>query len=130
MVFKSLIDGAKRLALGTAGAAPRDELFPKTDPAIDGDACDHDCDSCHVKYPRGFKIEQEDELYGIVKGWSTHVLVATGKADWVREVEDEKGSVMEGFGKADKPTNGVSAERALARFRFYLDRLLTIFPRG
>jgi glycerol-3-phosphate O-acyltransferase/dihydroxyacetone phosphate acyltransferase len=61
-----------------------------------------------VRYPRGFKIDEEDVLYGQVKGWSTHVLVGTGKTDWVRDVGDEKGSVMEAIGKADGPTNGVS----------------------
>lgn len=35
------------------------------------------------------------------------MLVATGKTDWVRDVEDEKGSVMEAFGKSvAKPSNG------------------------
>lgn len=108
MVFKSLIIGAKKLALGTDGGAPAAELFAKTDPAVDGDDCEHDCESCHVKYPKGFKIDEGDELYGMVKGWSTHALVATGKSDWVRDVADEKGSVMEAIGKAAAPSNGVS----------------------
>ncbi|GJN72070.1 hypothetical protein PLICBS_006141 [Purpureocillium lilacinum] len=90
-----------------AGATPGvTELFAKTDPARDGDECLHDCDSCTVRYPRGFKIDEEDLLYGHVKGWSTHVLVGTGKADWVRDVADEKGSVMEAIDRADAPTNG------------------------
>ncbi|CAJ2505297.1 Uu.00g126910.m01.CDS01 [Anthostomella pinea] len=98
--------------LGVAGggsqptAAKMAELFPPTDPAVDGEDCDHDCESCHVSYPRGFKIDDEDLLYGHIKGWSTHVLVATGKTDWVRDVEDEKGSVMQAFGRAEKPENG------------------------
>jgi len=76
-----------------SGATPGvTELFAKTDPARDGDECLHDCDSCTVH----------------VKGWSTHVLVGTGKADWVRDVADEKGSVMEAIDRADAPTNGVS----------------------
>ena len=92
----------------TAGPAPMDKLFTKTDPAVDGDDCLHDCDGCVVKYPRGFKIEESDLLYGHVNEWSTHVLIATSKADWVRDSADEKGSVMEAIAKADKPTNGVS----------------------
>ncbi|KAI0026194.1 Sucrase/ferredoxin-like-domain-containing protein [Xylariomycetidae sp. FL0641] len=87
-------------------AADMAELFPPTDPAVDGDACTRDCDSCHVSYPRGFKIDEEDLLYGHIKGFSTHVIVATGKSDWVRDVEDEKGSVMQAFGRAAKPENG------------------------
>ncbi|KAI1880685.1 hypothetical protein JX265_000925 [Neoarthrinium moseri] len=123
--FRSLVDSAKRLVtpLGTpsAGGTPQNEradggggtaklateLFPATDPAVDGDDCTHDCESCHVSYPRGFKTETADVLYGHVKGWSTHVLVATGKTDWVRDVEDEKGSLMQAFGAAAaKPANG------------------------
>ncbi|KAH7175568.1 Sucrase/ferredoxin-like-domain-containing protein [Dactylonectria macrodidyma] len=82
------------------------ELFTKTDPAVDGDDCLHDCDSCSVKYPRGFKIDTDDVMYGQIKAWSTHLLVGTGKADWVRDVADEKGSVMEAVEKASSPTNG------------------------
>ncbi|OHE91322.1 hypothetical protein CORC01_13395 [Colletotrichum orchidophilum] len=104
--FKSFVVGAKKFALGTAHGVSALELFPKTDPIIDGEDCEHDCESCHVKYPKGFKIDDSDELYGMVKGWSTHALVATGKSDWVRDVSDEKGSVMEAIGKAAAPSNG------------------------
>ncbi|KAL4808327.1 Sucrase/ferredoxin-like-domain-containing protein [Aspergillus unguis] len=70
-------------------------LFAKTDPATDGEECEHDCATCTIKYPAKFEVDQEDELYGHVNGWSTHLLVATGKTDWVRDVADEEGSVME-----------------------------------
>ncbi|KAF5664887.1 hypothetical protein FHETE_6900 [Fusarium heterosporum] len=82
------------------------ELFVKTDPTVDGEECLHDCENCSARYPRGFKIEEEDVLYGHVEAWSTHLLVGTGKTDWVRDVADEKGSVMEAFSKASEPTNG------------------------
>ena len=83
-------------------------LFPAVDPAVDGDDCLHDCDSCSVRLPAKFKIDETEKLYGHVKGWATHLLVATGKTDWVRDVEDEKGSVMEAIGKAHgEPANGV-----------------------
>ncbi|TQV98162.1 sucrase/ferredoxin-like family protein [Cordyceps javanica] len=89
------------------GPAPIGELFAKTDPAVDGDDCLHDCDGCSVKYPRNFKVETDDYLYGQVKGWETHAIVATSKADWVRDSADEKGSVMEAIEHAPvKPTNG------------------------
>lgn len=93
---------------GGPGPAPMGNLFTKTDPATDGDECLHDCESCSIKYPRGFKVEQDDALYGHVKAWSTHLIVGTGKADWVRDVSDEKGSVMEAVDKAESPSNGVS----------------------
>jgi hypothetical protein len=59
------------------------DLFPKTDPKIDGDDCLHDCDSCSVKLPRKWSIDEEVELYGHVKGWHRHLIAATGKTDWV-----------------------------------------------
>jgi hypothetical protein len=59
-------------------------------------------------------VDQEDELYGHVNGWSTHLLVATGKTDWVRDVADEEGSVMEAVERGGVlPGNGVC-------FPFYL----------
>ncbi|PQE23687.1 hypothetical protein CJF32_00009136 [Rutstroemia sp. NJR-2017a WRK4] len=113
--FKSLLNSAKQSISGQSTPipgtpsenTPLDKIFPKVDPAVDGDDCDHDCESCHVQYPKGFKIDEDDKLYGHVKGWSTHILVATGKADWVRDVADEKGSVMEAIDhSAVKPSNG------------------------
>lgn len=76
-----------------------DALFPRTKPEIDGEACLHDCENCSVQLPRGFKIDEEDRLFGEIKGWSRHLIVATGKTDWVRDVADEKGSVMEAVEK-------------------------------
>ena len=90
-------------------ARKTEDLFPTTDPAIDGDDCLHDCASCSVKYPRKFEIDETEELYGHVKGWSTHLIVATGKTDWVRDVADEKGSIMEAVDRGSvQPSNGVS----------------------
>lgn len=82
-------------------------LFQPTDPTTDGEECLHDCSSCSVKLPRKWSIDTEDNLYGHVNEWETHLIVATGKSDWVKDVCDEKGSVMEAVGKADAPTNGV-----------------------
>ncbi|AEO64138.1 58c3bf22-3464-4250-90a2-1ace7022ab8b [Thermothielavioides terrestris] len=105
--LRSLINGAKALAIGNSGSkAALHELFPVVDKAVDGDDCDHDCDSCSVQYPKGFKIDESDDLYGFVKGWSTHVLVATGKTDWVRDIANEKGSVMQAIAGAKGPSNG------------------------
>lgn len=83
-------------------------IFPKVDPAIDGDDCNHDCATCEIQYPKGFKIDEEEKLYGHVNGWATHMLVATGKTDWVKDVSDEKGSVMEAVRDCKvEPSNGV-----------------------
>ncbi|KAE8156951.1 Sucrase/ferredoxin-like-domain-containing protein [Aspergillus tamarii] len=88
-------------------ASSPDKLFTKVDPAVDGEECLHDCASCTVRYPAKFDVDQEDTLYGNVNGWSTHLLVATGKTDWVRDVADEQGSVMEAIEKGGlEPGNG------------------------
>lgn len=75
------------------------DLFPATDPAVDGEECLRDCDGCTVHYPAKFKIDEDDALYGHVKGWETHLIVGTGKTDWVRDVTDEKASVMQAVGR-------------------------------
>ncbi|RKF66855.1 Actin patches distal protein 1 [Golovinomyces cichoracearum] len=84
------------------------QLFPKVDKKIDGEDCDQDCTSCVLKYPKSFKIDEDDELYGKINAWSTHLLVATGKSDWVRNIADEEGSIMETMMKLTdvKPNNG------------------------
>ncbi|KAF4554921.1 Sucrase/ferredoxin-like protein 1 [Elsinoe fawcettii] len=83
------------------------DLFPQTDPTIDGEECLHDCDSCTVKYPNKWSIDESDTVYGHVNGWNTHLIVATGKSDWVRDVSDEKGSVMEAVRDSKvQPSNG------------------------
>jgi hypothetical protein len=80
-------------------AKTEDALFPPTDPVIDGDDCTRDCSDCTVHYPAKFSIDEDDKLFGHVQGWDTHLIVGTGNTDWVRDVTDEKGSVMEAVGK-------------------------------
>ncbi|KAG5964932.1 hypothetical protein E4U57_004722 [Claviceps arundinis] len=107
LVSSVLGDNSKRSSSSSKTASTCTDLFPKTDPSTDGDDCLHDCDSCSVRYPRGFSIDEADVLYGQVKGWSTHLVIGTGKTDWTRDVADEKGSVMEAIARAkDLPTNG------------------------
>ncbi|KAJ5107958.1 hypothetical protein N7456_004633 [Penicillium angulare] len=92
---------------GFRSISESDKLFPNADPATDGEDCLHDCATCTVKYPSKFDVDMEDELYGQVKGWATHMLVATGKSDWVRDVADESGSIMEAIEKGGvEPSNG------------------------
>lgn len=89
-------------------------IFPPVDPAIDGEDCDHDCETCEIEYPKGFKIDEGEQLYGHVNGFATHMLVATGKTDWVKDVSDEKGTVMEAVRDCKiEPSNGVCATISL-----------------
>ena len=92
---KSFSKDVKKKGNHSAFATASDgKLFPATNPAIDGEECLHDCASCTVKLPAKFSIEEHDKLYGYVKGWERHLIVSTGRTDWVKEVSDEKGSVM------------------------------------
>lgn len=98
--------------------ASEDALFSKVRPEIDGEDCDRDCASCTIRYPAKFVVDLEDKLYGNVAGWATHVLIATGKTDWVRDIADEEGSVMEAVERSGvKPANGVRAYSTWGRDR-------------
>ncbi|KAL1958504.1 hypothetical protein VTO42DRAFT_4368 [Malbranchea cinnamomea] len=82
-----------------SSAANAKYIFPTVDPEIDGPDCNRDCTDCTLRYPSNFKVDQRRSLYRSAKGFGTHVLVATGKSDWVPRVENEKGSLMEAFKK-------------------------------
>lgn len=100
-------DGTCSFKIKTAPSS--DRLFRKVDPAVDGEECIRDCASCTIRYPSKFDVDMKDKLYGNIGGWATHMLVATGKTDWVRDVADEKGSVMEAVERGGvEPSNGVS----------------------
>lgn len=94
------------------GAVTKDTLFPLVtcdhDDEKVADGCDHDCAACPSVgdgtsgYGKAFDkagVDNDSELYGGVKKYSRHVIVATGETDWVRDVEDIGGSVMEALGK-------------------------------
>ena len=120
MAFKVALKKFNPLSGNGESPAPSNGyIFPTTDPSIDGEECLHDCETCTVHLPRKFAIDETDKLYGEINGWSRHVIVATGKSDWVRDVADEKGSVMEAVGKwkeevekAGKGSNGVCSSRS------------------
>lgn len=86
-------------------------IFPTVNPEVDGEDCDQDCANCTIRYPSRFKIDEERQLYGKVKPVTNHVLIATGKSDWVSKVENEKGSLMEAFKNSSQPRGEVSALR-------------------
>ncbi|KAE8371435.1 Sucrase/ferredoxin-like-domain-containing protein [Aspergillus bertholletiae] len=65
-------------------------IFPTMVPKRDGEECRHDCANCTVK------VDTTLPMYGHIKQFDAHVLVATGKAAWLGKVE-EKGSLLEAF---------------------------------
>ena len=97
MILKKLFS---QLGLGSDepnGAVTKDTLFPLA--TQEEKECLKECDGCAISFPRKFDVDRSDELWGRVNEYSVHVLVATGKSDWLRDVVDEKGSVMEAIGK-------------------------------
>lgn len=94
------------------GKVTKDTLFPlvtcEHEDKKGDDDCDHDCAACPIPadgtsgYGKAFDkigVDHSSELWGGVKKYSRHVIVATGETDWIRDVEDIKGSVMEALKK-------------------------------
>ncbi|KKK23072.1 hypothetical protein P175DRAFT_0504764 [Aspergillus ochraceoroseus IBT 24754] len=86
-----------RSLLALSGLQRENYIFPTVDAEKDGPDCKKDCADCTVQFPSKVKIESSLPLYGHIKEFHTHVLVATGKSDWKEHVENEKGSLMEAF---------------------------------
>ncbi|KAL3463015.1 Sucrase/ferredoxin-like-domain-containing protein [Aspergillus heterothallicus] len=84
-----------RSLLSITGLQREDYIFPTVDPKEDGVDCKKDCADCTIEYPAKVKVDTSRPLYGHIKEFHTHVLVATGKSDWVNKVENERGSLME-----------------------------------
>ncbi|KAF3390221.1 Actin patches distal protein 1 [Penicillium rolfsii] len=80
----------------TRGSVP-DYVFPTVNPEQDGPDCLQDCASCTIQFPAKVKVEKSIPLYGHIKQFHSHVLVATGRSDWKEKVEQERGSLMEAF---------------------------------
>ncbi|KAI5788854.1 Sucrase/ferredoxin-like-domain-containing protein [Peziza echinospora] len=108
MVLKNLVSRTKSIfgaatptdEDGPAVKVTRETLFPSVDPEVDGEECKRDCEGCPVEYPKNWDIDEDSEMWGNVGKYEVHAIVATGKTDWKRDVEDESGSVMQALGKA------------------------------
>lgn len=59
------------------------------------DCSPSDCDSCSEKYPSSLSIDNSAPLWGSVKPWRHHILCATGKTDWIRDVTEERDSLAQ-----------------------------------
>ncbi|KAJ5788396.1 hypothetical protein N7457_003386 [Penicillium paradoxum] len=81
-------------------------IFPEVDPKVDGANCRDDCNDCTVKCPNNVKIDTTLPMYGFIKEFHAHVLVATGKTDWAPKIEQEEGSLMEAFKSEGKSKHG------------------------
>lgn len=68
-----------------------------------------------MKWPSKVKIDTTLPMYGYIKQFHTHVLVATGKTDWMGKIEQEKGSLMEAF-----KSEGGKSKHGVCYFSFYV----------
>ncbi|CAE6418636.1 unnamed protein product [Rhizoctonia solani] len=57
--------------------------------------CADPCDLGHEEWPNRFDVDLSSDMLGSVKPYGRQVIVSTGKADWVREVTEESGSLAE-----------------------------------
>jgi len=54
--------------------------------------CMNPC-STHLSYPSYLKIDYNSSLEGTVKPYFKHVLISTGKTDWITRIEDDPASL-------------------------------------
>lgn len=60
---------------------------------VDTNCVPEDCSSCG-KFPSSVKVEDDGKpMYGNTDEWDLHLLVATGQADWIRDITDVSGSI-------------------------------------
>lgn len=69
------------------------------------------CEACpSLEYPRSFQkigIDDTTPLWNGPSGWDVHMVVATGVTDWIRDVEEIDGSLMQSLSKVgDKEKGG------------------------
>ncbi|KAG8758886.1 hypothetical protein FRC14_007151 [Serendipita sp. 396] len=57
--------------------------------------CADPCEAGHLEYPPRFDVDTSGDMLGSVKPYMRQVVISTGKADWVREVTDEDGSLAQ-----------------------------------
>nr|CAG8626164.1 14578_t:CDS:2 [Entrophospora candida] len=67
----------------------KDDYKHNNNPCFD---CMNPC-STHLSYPSYLKIDYDSSLEGTVKPYFKHVLISTGKTDWIIRIEDDSASL-------------------------------------
>lgn len=63
-----------------------------------GEPTEEDCACCEAKFPASLKFDMESVLFNSAEPTHAHILVASGRHDWLHDVSDEK----EEFGRICK----------------------------
>jgi len=82
-------------------------------------ACDHPC----AEYPEAIAaaIDQTSVMYGTLKKYDEHILIATGKTDWNRDIESVSGTLAEAFAKEGIPGLKISNSNLPPPAEYYSD---------
>ncbi|KAL5508216.1 hypothetical protein ACEPAH_5835 [Sanghuangporus vaninii] len=104
---------ARKLAATALGQDPHDpkavqELKQAGVPVSEAicRTCADPCNEGHEEFPKRFDVDMETEMRGSVKPYRRQVVISTGKADWVREVTDERDSLAKYLSSAEDRHSG------------------------
>ncbi|KAH8548578.1 Sucrase/ferredoxin-like-domain-containing protein [Umbelopsis sp. PMI_123] len=88
------IFSALKTAISRSGS-PDDSLPPSNILLTQEELCLACPDPCHdhQQFPSYLKIDNTTPLLGSTKPYSRHVLIATGKSDWLSHIDEENGTV-------------------------------------
>lgn len=96
----SLAKGIFTAFRGQSGSISADAIANIESQFVVAECSPSDCDSCSEKYPSSLSIDTSAPLWGSVKPWRHHILCATGKTDWIRDVTEEKDSLAQAIDKS------------------------------
>lgn len=83
------LSAVKSVRLSAGSKSNADEVLP----VVPEDGCDLECSTCTSKFSSSLKLDRDTPLWGSVKPWRKHILIATGKSDWAHGLGDEAGSL-------------------------------------
>ncbi|GAA6011739.1 hypothetical protein JCM11491_000735 [Sporobolomyces phaffii] len=88
---------------------------------------DDDDDDAADAYPRGFDVDLETDMLGSFKGFGRQVVISTGKADWDREVTDERDSLAQLVRDQYAERSAAAAASSTSTKPSFLDKLARKF---
>ncbi|ODV90148.1 hypothetical protein CANCADRAFT_12865, partial [Tortispora caseinolytica NRRL Y-17796] len=71
---------------------------------LEESTCSITCEECEGKYPRLKGIDPISSLAGSAKSYDEHILIGTGKGDWIRNIDEEPGSIAHAISNWKHPS--------------------------